>query len=159
MPPPKVAESLLNVLPLTVMVASLRRPPPKEAESLLNVLPLTCMAPSLRRPPPLVAKLLLKVLLPMVAEPALYSPPPLVLLPLTVWLAAPGPAMVRLLAMAIGPLVNVMEPRLAWKVMVSPDAALPTRARSEPLPVSPLLVTTDGTKRSSRNSSMSRGFI
>ena len=58
-----------------------------------------------------------------------------VLLPLKVRLAEPGPAMLRLLAMAISPLVSVTMPvTVIW--MVSPATADATAARKLPLPLS-----------------------
>ena len=68
MPPPLAAKSLLNVLPLTVLLPWLLMPPPRpplaEAELPVKVLPLTVSVPVLSMPPPLplLAELPVKVL-------------------------------------------------------------------------------------------------
>src|SRR5437667_5015404 len=55
-------------------------------------------------------------------------------------LLAPGPRIVRSLSIANSPLVNVMRP-LTAKVTVSPEAALAMAWRSEPDPLSAVVVT------------------
>jgi len=88
------------------------------------------------------------------AAPALTAKTLLALLPLTVRLSWPSPAMVTLLVTFSWPLVRLMvwPLRLLSKRIVSPSAAAPRTARSEPGPLSPALVTVRvlGRVRSSR---------
>src|SRR5437899_5739125 len=84
------------------------------------------------------------------------------LLPLTVNLPAPGPAMVTLWLMNSSPLVSVMvlPSRLGAKTMVSLLWAAVMSARSEPAPLSRLFRTVSvlGNQRSSRHPRQGRTF-
>src|SRR5262249_169654 len=83
---------------------------------------------------------------------------PLMALPLMAKRLAPGPEMVRPFLMSSSPLVSVMvwPFRLGSKLMVSPLCADAIAARSDPGPLSLVVVTVLGTQRCSNPSSMGR---
>ncbi len=94
------------------------------------------------------------------AFPSLMSNTREVSLPLTASLSAPGPSMSRLFLISSWSLISVMvwPLRLEAKTMVSPSLALLIVSRSEPAPLSRVLVTVRvlGTVRFSRTSSLGR---
>src|SRR6266446_4230398 len=158
MPPPESAAVLLLsvlLLTLTVPVLKLRMPPPEiEAVLLLIVLlmRLTVAVLLLRMPPPELPPVTVpfaivkpeKVATPGFAKVRLKTR--LLLLPLIVNRLAPGPWKVRLLSIANSPEVSVMG-LVTWvmsKVIVLPGQALAMIPRSEPAPLSLLLVTMVG---------------
>lgn len=145
-PPPLGAVLPESVLPVSVRFPLLEIPPPlaKVPEALLPeiVLPVSVRLPLLRIPPPSPAIAPFAMVSPemVTCTPELMVNTRVVLPPLTARLVAPGPVMVRLLSMTIGPDVKVMVAQggLSAKLMVSPPAGFEaaTACRRDPAPLS-----------------------
>ena len=137
------------VLLVTASVAPelLLRPPPlllpTRLAELLMMLLRSVNPPWLRMaPPPLPSATPLVIVNPeMVTIPAKFSNTRETALPLTARVAAPGPLMVTLWVTCSSPLVNRMVPETPVASIVSPSLAMLSAWRSEPGPLSFVLVT------------------
>src|SRR5437762_1634041 len=118
----------------------LRIPPPRSAKFLLNVQFVTLTLPSsqLNTPPPSLAVFPLSVLLTIIVvdRPQLSMPPPS-----TAKFAGPDPMMLMFRKTESSPLVSKMVPVIEDASIVSPSLALARAERSEPAPLSFVLLT------------------
>ncbi len=129
--PAKLPEMVQPVI-VTVPKVPLRMPPPTEPPGVPTALPLEMVRPEMvtgKKPvPPLRSKM------------RNCGVPP-ALLRCTVNTLAPGPVIVRSLLINNSALVSVIVVRPEAKLIVSPDAASRIACRSEPAPLSLVLVT------------------
>ena len=129
-PQPALTLLLVTVASATVRVPSFSMPPPELPQGPPQVM---SEAPSSTVIPEMVA-----------VTPGSTWKTWAALLPLTASWAAPGPLMVRLVVMSMGPLVRrmgVAGGQETAKVMVSPGAAVATAWRRDPAPLSRQVVT------------------
>src|SRR5260370_3581235 len=122
-PPLPFAELPVMMQSRTAQVAWLLSPPPPPVVSL----PLLIVSPEMLTMPPCTSKMR-------------NAGVPLAELRWTARRAAPGPEMVKFLTINNSPLVSVIVP-LTEKLIVSPAAALAIASRSDPGPLSAVLVT------------------
>ena len=139
---------LIELLSMLIVPPVLEMAAPCEAPQLvIAILVRVTVPPLMEKPPPLppVAAPAVTVRFEMLTVPVVMLKTRLLLLPETANTTAPGPVIVKFLAMGISPLVSVMVPVTAGaKVIVAPSQAIATMSRSEPTPLSLLLSTTVG---------------
>ena len=141
-PPQSSAELSVNVEFVTVSESEAITAPASSEDTLWsNTESLIVMGPLPRTAPPSLDEPWTNVRPEIVtAEPPVTSKTRELSLPEMVSAVAPGPVNVRSLLKAMSPEVNVMLP-VTWKSMVSPELAAATWARSDPAPVSFVVVT------------------